>query len=798
MKICESWLQEWVSYPQTVQALGIQLTMAGLEIDSLDPVAQAFDLVIVAKVLQTKHHPEADKLTICEVEIGKDSTVTIVCGAPNVRSGLKVALALPGAHLPNGIHIKESKIRGVLSQGMLCSVSELGIEDKSEGILELPDDAPIGVDLREYMQLNDYVLEINLTPNRADCFSVLGVAREIAALNHISLKSKPIEEFTPSHKEILEVEIIDSNACPRYCGRIIRGININAITPLWIKERLRRSGLRSINPVVDVTNYVMLELGQPMHAFDLLYIDKGIKVRFATENETLTLLDGQNVTLNERVLVIADKNRPLALAGVMGGEESAVTLNTQDIFLESAFFDPIVVAGVARSYGLSSDSSQRYERGVDFSLQRRALERASVLLHSIVGGEVGPVVDILEEQKLPVRNTIIFNPMLVKRLSGLDITYSDMERMLVGLGLIVELGQIEWRVTVPSYRFDLALDVDLVEEIIRLYGYGNINAMPLISSVQAGEINLHEQLTMRAGSFLSSRGYHETISYSFVDPVFQEMLYGDLASIELINPISSELSQMRLGLWPGLLASMIHNLHRQQSAFKLFETGVTFNVNNGKLIEESCLSGLIMGKYGELNWSDRKGVYDFYDMKGDLEALFKTLGHHQIYFEKREHTALHPGKSARIMHGQTQIGWIGALHPRFTDEFDLNHEVLLFEIYLETLTESKAIHYRPISKYPQTRRDLSILIDESVSGLQVEQAVRASIDESYLKSFDIFDVYTGDSIPSGKKSLAISLTLQNDKCTLNDADILAMMSKVVKKLEYEFSAILRIEMRDES
>ncbi len=794
MKISEAWLREWVKPLLTGEQLAAQLTMAGLEVDSRNPVAGEFTHVVVARVMQTMPHPQADKLTLCEVDACLAEPIQVVCGAANVRAGLYVALALPGASLPSGMTIKESMLRGQLSQGMLCSGSELGLDDRSEGIMELADDAPVGGDLRDYLALNDFVLDLDLTPNRADCFSILGVAREVAALNNVPLQSMPSVVVHPQIDESIAITLSAPDACPKYCGRVIRGINPDAMTPLWMKERLRRGGIRALHPVVDVTNYVMLELGQPMHAFDLQTISGAIDVRYSNEQESIVLLDGQHVTLNEQVLVIADGEKPLAIAGIMGGAASAVQSTTTDVFLESAFFNPLMVAGVARRYGLCSDSSQRYERGVDPSLQQAALERATCLLSAIVGGVVGPILLVSQPEQMPAKVSLSFNPVKVRQLTGMDIPEENMVLMLQGLGMVVTRQQACWHVSVPSHRFDIALDVDLVEEIIRLYGYDNITASPLIATMQAGEINAYERLSTRTATFLSARGYNETISYSFVDPQLQEAIYPDTQTMQLLNPISSELSQMRAGMWPGLIASMVYNIHRQQTAVKFFETGVVFDVDGSSLQERPCLAGLITGEHGNLNWSEPTRTLDFYDMKGDLQSLFATLNLHDVRFVAAKHPALHPGQSARIFVGTQAAGWIGVLHPQFLDALGLSGEVLLFEVSLVALLSPEIKTYQPISKYPQTRRDLSFLVDNNVSAAQIEQLVRETVEAGWLKTFDIFDVYMGESIPVGKKSLGFSLTLQNDKRTLVDAEINAIIGAIIKGLEDKFAITLRMDV----
>ncbi len=793
MKVSELWLREWVRPTKTLAQLAEELTMAGLEVDGVYPVAGEFQKVVVAKVVRTMPHPEADKLTLCEVDMGASTLVPVVCGAQNVRANLMVALALPGASLPGGIHIKESVIRGQTSKGMLCSTAELGMEDSALGILELAEDAPIGVSLRDYLQLDDHVLDIDLTPNRADCFSILGVAREIAALNQLPLQTVPREISPPVIDQSMKITLQAPEACPKYCGRIIRGINTHALTPFWMKERLRRSGLRAIHPVVDVTNYVMLELGQPMHAFDLQTLDGQINVRFAHEKETLVLLDGQEVTLNEKVLVIADDHKSLAMAGVMGGEASSVQEHTTDIFLESAYFNPKMIAGVARFYGLSSDSSQRFERGVDPSLQMIGLERATQLLQSIVGGEVGPVVMESNSHFLPSHETIVFHPEQVKKITGLLIAEERMEQILKSLGMSLIRKPNKWLVEVPPHRFDLTLEVDLVEEIIRHYGYDNIEEASLDATICAGQINRCEQLIRNMSDFLCHRGYHETISYSFVDPSLQQAFYPDTPKYRLLNPISEELSEMRVSLWPGLIASMVYNANRQQKAIRLFESGVVFDKQEDRLQEHAVVAGLLMGEKGSLNWSDTTRAYDFYDLKGDLEALFQLLNVKNIQFVSDTHKALHPGKTARILVGEKQAGWIGVLHPQFMDELDLTTEVIVFELLLLPFTEAEPVSYRHISKYPQIRRDLSLLVDLKITSAEIEAAVREVITTDWLKAFDVFDVYTGESIPTGKKSLAISLTLQDDHRTLIDAEINTLIDSILHKLADEFAIVLRAD-----
>ncbi|MFC3908800.1 phenylalanine--tRNA ligase subunit beta [Legionella dresdenensis] len=790
MKVSENWLREWVNPALAGQQLADLLTMAGLEVDSVSPVAGPFEQVIVAEVTATSAHPQADKLTVCEVNTGSER-LQVVCGASNVRAGLKVALAKIGAQLPGGLEIKEARLRGELSQGMLCSATELGLTDSSEGILELDEDAPVGMELRQYLLLDDNVFDVDLTPNRADCLSVLGIAREISALTHTPLTATAINAISPVIDDKKTVTVQAVEACPQYCGRIIRQVNPQGVTPLWMRERLRRSGVRSINAIVDITNYVMLELGQPLHAFDFDTLQGGITVRYGGNNEELELLDGQTITLKENVLVIADDNQPLALAGVMGGLASAVTEKTTTIFLESAYFAPPAIAGVARSYGLFTDSSQRFERGVDSELAVKAIERAAELILQIAGGQAGPVTTATAVEHMPEKTVVSFKPEKVRQLTGLEITSDVMITMLSGLGMTVDASAPIWQVQVPSHRFDIRLDVDLIEEIIRLFGYDKIPGDIMITQLQAGVINPVEQLAMRLNQFFTARAYHETISYSFVDPQLQQALYPDSDALTLLNPISSELSQMRTGMWPGLIASMIHNIHRQQTAIRFFENGVVFEMQQGQLVEHPAIAGLLAGECNGLSWNENTRKYDFYDAKGDLQALFHALKLEQVEFVSQSHPALHPGKSAQILVAGQFAGWCGVLHPRIAEMLDLTDEVVLFELRMKSLLEQPNLRYQPISRFPQIRRDLSFLVDNTVSFAQIEQAVRSVVVPEWLKSFEVFDVYTGVNIPDGRKSLAVALTLQDARRTLIDNEINDVISAIIKVLEEQFSITLR-------
>ena len=793
MKISESWLRDWVNPPLSTHALTNQLTMAGLEVDAVEPVAGMFSGVIVARVMATRPHPQADRLTLCDVDPGNGQLIAVVCGAANVRPGLTVALATLGAQLPGEFIIKESTLRGELSQGMLCAASELGLVDCSEGIMELADDAPLGIDLRAYLQLEDHILDLDLTPNRADCLSILGVAREVAALNQLPLQPITLAPIKATNNVLIPVHLTAPAACPMYAGRFIIGINPEAATPLTIKERLRRSDIRPTHPVVDVLNYVMLELGQPMHAFDRKSITGDLHVRYAHQNESIIVLNGQTCQLDEKVLVIADDEHALAIAGVMGGAESAVQPHTTDIWLESAYFDPRIMAGVARRFGLSSDAAHRFERGVDSALPLIALETATTLLQSIMGGEIGPVVQQQTSEWPPQPIMIRFRPNQVLRLTGVAVAEDAIEAMLVRLGMSVQRHATHWAVTVPTYRVDVRLEVDLVEEVIRMVGYDHIPIQTIDTVMHPGTTDPIEQLSRQMIMFLAHRGYRETISYSFVDPQLQQVLYPNTPVKSLLNPISSELADMRVGLWPGLLASMLHNIHRQQPALKLTETGKVFLATDRDAVTEiACCAGLITGERGQFNWNDVSATYDFYDMKGDLDALFATAQLDKVSFIPGAHPALHPGKTAQIMYADQPIGWLGALHPRLLNALDLTQEVIVFEIQLSTLTTPRRTVYQTISKYPHIRRDLSLCLDEQVRAEDLERVVREAVDPSYLKDFYVFDVYTDAALASDhKKSMAIGLVLQSDVRTLQDEEVQTMMTAVILALEKQLSAVLR-------
>ncbi|MWP46706.1 phenylalanine--tRNA ligase subunit beta [Gilliamella sp. Pas-s27] len=794
MKFSESWLREWINPEISSETLAEQLTMAGLEVDDIEKVAGDFSGVVVGKVVECMQHPNADKLRVTKVDIGKSELLDIVCGAPNCRQGLTVACATVGAILPGDFKIKAAKLRGEPSEGMLCSYSELGISDDHNGIIELPDDAPLGMDIREYLNLNDVIIDISVTPNRSDCFGIIGIARDISAVNNIVMKELKVDNVPATITNILPIEVNAPKAAPRYLGRVIKNINVNATTPLWMKEKLRRGGIRSIDAVVDITNYVLLELGHPMHAFDLDQIEKGIIVRYAKENEKLVLLNGNEVKLNDKTLVIADHQKILALAGIMGGEKSGVTQSTKDVFLESAFFNPLAIIGKARAYGLHTDASHRYERGVDPALQFAAMERASQLLIEICGGEVGPIIDVTNQNELPTQATIELHRNKIDRIIGYQIETQNISDILNRLGCQVEYNNNVWVVKSPSWRFDLQIEEDLVEEIARIYGYNNIpNANLKIESVMKPKPENKISLR-RIKDLLVDRGYQEAVTYSFVDPKIQQILHPEQAEIILPNPISSEMSVMRLSLWSGLLDAVLYNQNRQQTRIRLFETGLRF-IPDEKcefgVRQELMLSGIVSGNLYEEHWGLPKKNVDFYDIKGDIELILSLLGcADNVLFKKSQLSTLHPGQSAVIYLNGELIGYFGVLHPEIEKKLSLNSKTLVFEINLAKINEKKIPVAQDLSKYPSNKRDIAIIVPNTVPAADIISECKKAGGEQLIK-VNLFDVYQGENIKQNQKSLAISLILQDKSRTLEEEDITNIVSKCVIALQNRFKALLR-------
>jgi phenylalanyl-tRNA synthetase beta chain len=790
MKLSDHWLREWVKPDLNPAELGDLLTMAGLELDALEQAAPEYSGVVVARIKSIEPHPDADKLRVCQVDDGSGTDIQVVCGAPNAAADMVVPFARVGAQLP-GIKIKKAKLRGVESFGMLCSAKEVGLADTSEGLMVLPADAPLGEDFRLWMDLDDAVYDIDLTPNRADCLSVAGIARETALLADVPLTEPAIAPVVANCDDTFPVSVEDTDACPRYAGRVIRSVNTQAETPLWMKERLRRSGLRSINPVVDITNYVMLELGQPMHAFDLSKLSGRISVRQAVEGEELTLLDGQVIKVRSGSLLIADETKPLALAGVMGGESSGVTDESQDIFLESAYFAPQAIAGRARQYGLHTDSSHRFERGVDPELQVMAIERATALVMEICGGKPGPVAD----QRAEVENVsglIDLREAQIPRILGITISRDEIEGILHRLGCDVAGESWGWKVSPPTYRFDIAAEIDLVEEVARVYGYHRIAGSSQVLETEMVSQPEGELPLQRLQNALVDMGYWEAITFTFVDPDMERKLSPDMKPVKLANPISTELAVMRTTLWSGLLKAVQHNLNRQQNRVRLFETGLSFVPAGDDVIQEPKLGGVLTGSVYPESWSRGERDVDFFDLKGDVENLLALgAGLDEIEFRPLEdHPSLHPGQAAALFSADNCVGVMGALHPRVENELGLEQRVYCFELNLASILATKVPNFRESSKFPAIRRDLALVVDEVVPAAAILSSV-ADLGISQIQDFYIFDVYTGEGVASGRKSIALGLILQELSRTLNDEEVDEIITKVISQLEKDVDASLR-------
>lgn len=790
MKFSEHWLREWVNPSVSTEELAEILTMAGLEVEAVEPVAGDFDHTVVGQVRSVEPHPDADKLNICKVDVGGDELLQIVCGAPNVVVDMKAPVAMVGATLPGGMKIKKAKLRGVESFGMLCSAKELGMAENAEGLMVLADDAPTGKDIRDYFWLDDTSIELGLTPNRGDCLGLAGIAREVGTLCKAPVTPDSGEPMAVSTDKSMTVTVEATNDCPRYLCQVIENIDPKAATPMWIKEALRRSGLRSLGPVVDVTNFVLLELGQPMHAFDLDKIAGGIHVRHARDGEKLTLLDEQLIALQAGTLVIADDNAPVALAGIMGGADSAVSNTTTSIVLESAFFAPLCIAGRARSYGLHTDSSHRFERGVDPELQRRALDRASGLLQKIVGGKAGPVVESVSESALPQRRQITLRAQRIGRILGQDIAAGEVEDILHRLGMQVTATETGWQVQAPSFRFDVEIEEDLIEEIARVYGYSNLPTSLPHTGGHMQPCSEKKVPLSRLQTLLVSRGYQEAISYSFIDPALQALFDPEHQAIALSNPISADMSVMRTSLWPGLVQALIHNLNRQQETVRFFESGLRFISQDNEIKQEDYLSGVVTGSLLPEQWAEKTRPVDFFDIKGDVEALLSTT-RGNFTFSAESIASLHPGQSAAI-YDQTgeKVGQIGALHPLVEAKLGLSQTIYVFDLALKCFENAQIPQYKPLSKYPAIRRDLALLMEEKIP-LDTLKKVVLGAATNILENFQLFDVYQGKGIDSGRKSVAFSLTFQEHSRTLEEADVEAALAPILTALTEQLGATLR-------
>ncbi|GIX31972.1 MAG: phenylalanine--tRNA ligase beta subunit [Porticoccaceae bacterium] len=793
MRVSESWLREWVDPPLSTRELAERLTLGGLEVSGVTPAAPDFAGVVVGEILAVEPHPRADRLSLCAVAVGEAAPLAVVCGAPNARPGLKVPVARVGARLPDGTAIRAARIRGVESQGMLCGADELGLGelDEGDGLWELPADAPLGEDLRVYLGLDDAVLEVDLTPNRGDCLGVRGLAREVAALAGATWRAPTWTPVPAAGEAYRDVRLAAGSACPRYLGRVVEGLARTARSPLWLRERLRRAGLRPIDPVVDVTNYVMLELGQPLHAFDLEKLHGDLEVRFARRGERLELLDGRKASLDEDVLVIADQAGVAAVAGIMGGRRTAVEESTRAVFLESAHFAPQAVAGRARRLGLATEASHRFERGVDPELCELALERATQLLVEIAGGRPGPVVRAERPEELPAPREIRLRRERLAGLLGVALPDAEVEDLLGRLGLqLRERDGGGWRYGVPSWRFDLALEADLVEEVARLYGYARLpQRLPAAPLAPGGA----PEATLPPDSLrqiLIARGFREVITYSFVDPKLLHLLDPAGRPIPLQNPISAEMSAMRTTLWAGLVEVARRNLHRRQRRIAVFEIGRRF-AGGERYREEPVIAGLLCGEREAENWCGDRAEVDFYDLKGHLEALLAPTGAEEEFrFRRAEHPALHPGQCALLERAGEPVGYLGRLHPGLLDQLELEREVLLFELALEPLLGARLPVAGAPSRHPPVRRDLAVVVDRDLPVAELLAGVRAAAGER-LVDLCVFDVYQGEGIEPGRKSVALGLTFQDPSRTLEEAEIQALVESVVGALAQRFHATLR-------
>ena len=784
MKFSELWLRSFVNPALDSAALSHLLTMSGLEVEALEAVAAEFSGVVVGHVLSVAPHPDADRLRVCQVDAGAGSPLQIVCGAPNVCAGARVPCALIGASLP-GFEIKKAKLRGVESQGMLCSARELGLAEQADGLLLLPNDAPVGSNIRDYLRLDDQLYTLKLTPNRSDCLSLAGVAREVAALTGSPLNLPRIEPAAVTGSATQPVRVSATQACPRYCGRVISQLDRAAQTPSWMVERLVRSGLRSISPLVDITNYVLLELGQPLHAFDLGKLAGAIQVRMAAPGETLQLLNEQRVTLDADMLVIADDNGAQALAGIMGGAATAVDADTTAVFLEAAYFSPDAIAGRARRLGLSTDASHRFERGVDFAATRDALERATALILEICGGMAGAITEVAGA--LPQRAPIRLRSARASKVLGVTLNDADVEALFKRLGFEFQRDAGSYRVTPPSYRFDLAIEEDLIEELARLYGYDNIAALAPTASLTMlpQPEQLREIDVLR--TILTARDYQEVITYSFVDAAWEADFAPGIQPVALKNPIASQMGVMRSTLLGGLVDVLRSNLNRRQERVRIFESGRCYLAAPNGFEQPQRLAGLAYGEAAPEQWGCASRNVDFFDVKADLEALCWPK---VLHFRKAAHPALHPGQCSEVWLDDAPVGWLGALHPQLTQQYGLVAAPVVFELALAALLARTLPRHGAISRYQSVRRDLAVVVDEFI-------AVQTLIDAMYAASVEgvaeiaLFDVYRGKGIDYDKKSLAIRVLLQDTQKTFTDVEVDAVMARFTELLKQQFNAQLR-------
>jgi phenylalanyl-tRNA synthetase beta chain len=791
MKFSEKWLREWVNPAMDTNELAHRLTMIGHEVDAVEAQGDGLDGVVVAEVLEVSKHPNADRLNVCQVSTGNGSTVEVVCGAPNVRVGMKSPFAPAGTKLPNGMKLRRSKIRGVESNGMLCSAIEIGLGDESDGIVELADDSLVGQSLADCLDLPDVSFDLDLTPNRGDCFSVLGIARDVSAMTSTPMKAPSVAPVKATIDDQHPVELAHPEGCPRFGARIVRHIDMSAESPIWMKERLRRSGLRSIHPVVDVTNYVMMELGQPLHAYDLARLNGPILPRLAENGEKLTLLDESEVELLPNTLVISDDSGAIGMAGIMGGLSTAVTSDTKDVFFEAAFFTPEMMAGVARQYGMHTDASMRFERGVDPVNQVRAIERATELLIEIAGGEAGPVVDHHIDQNLPESRSLELRKSRLSRILGAEIPGERVTQILSGLGLETEPDEDGWSVKIPSFRFDIDVEDALVEEVARIYGYDEIPEITAIGETPLATATESKIDLETVANTLVARDYQEVISYSFIDEETNTLITGEKSELVLSNPISQDMSVMRGSIWPGILAATSANVARQQDRLRFFEIGKTFHGTPDKPNEVVRVAGVVLGGNVDEQWGCTAQAIDFFDIKSDLMAILGMSGApDEFEFVADEHVILQPGQTATIFRKGECVGVVGKLHPEIGRRIGIDKSVFLFELDADKSFAARVPVAKTVSRYPIIRRDIAIVVKDEVTASDLVLAAESAAPE-LVQSVRIFDIYKGPGIEAGLKSVALGLILQETSRTLTDEDADTVMSAVLRKMQQDFGAELR-------
>jgi phenylalanyl-tRNA synthetase beta chain len=792
MRVNIDWLRDWVELTGDAEGVAADLTTSGLEVDALEPLATETTGIVVAEVLRVERHPNADRLSVCLVDDGAGQH-QVVCGAPNVAAGIKAPFARVGAKLPGGKAIGAAELRGVQSNGMLCSAKELGLVDDVNGLLLLDADARSGAAIADCLRLNDAVLDINVTANRGDCFSVIGIGRELAARRGATVaRRESTAQPRATIADTFPISLEHAGAgCPRFVGRVLRGLAASARTPLWMRERLRRAGVRPLQPIVDVTNYVMLELGQPLHAYDLAKLDRRIEVRLARAGENLTLLDGRAVALADDMLVIADASGPVGLAGVMGGKSTAVGDTTESVFLESAFFAPNAIIGRARRIGLHTDASLRFERGVDPAGQARAIERATELLLTICGGQAGPVSQVERSSDLPQRPAVALRRERLRAVLGVEVSADEVTDIFRRLEMQVASTPEGWVVTPPTFRFDIAIEEDLIEEVGRMFGYDAIPATPGQAIERLGLADESAVEADRVADLLAARGYAEAITYSFIDPALEELVNPGTERVEVANPIASDMAVLRRSLWPGLINAARVNVSHQRQRLRLFEVGPQFSAAPQGVNQTSVVAGLALGTRQPEHWDGAGPEVDYFDVKGDVEALLGLTGAAGDFrFEPGEHPALSPGRTARIVRGGRGVGWLGVLHPELAKRIDKKRAAVVFALQLEGLAPALVPAFQKYSKYPSIRRDLAIVVGDQVSAEALTKAARAAIGD-ILQHVLVFDVYRGKGVDSRQKSVGLGLILQDSSRTLTDEDADQKMRSVMQKLEHEFGATIR-------